>query len=258
MTQRESRRDGLAQWLGANTTFQIVNSNDSVPIEFKPDSHVNKVLLPTIHKLLDRQTGIEQRYHQNLTGFVRGNWRAVPWSLEDLKLEEVYNSTEMIKQAVKDSEDLESTDNSTFVNIRRQLEAGGLGNNTMLSSNITSPAVKYEWVNITATTNRTADRGSYPWTFGGKVSFNLREERSSVTGAGDDLLKLTDGNLVGMKEGKREEWEEEGPVSYLRVSVQIFSLSYQALKSLCSWQGDVTLSSSDGSRDFVLDIESVQ
>lgn len=237
--QREARRDGLAHWLGVNMTFQ---TNDSLPIEFEPDSHVNRVLLPTMHKLLDRQTGIgfeQPRYHQNLTGFVRGNWRAVPWSLEDLVLDEVYNTTEIIKQVVQ-SEDIESADNSTSVIIRRQLDEGGLGNTTTLSSNMTSPAIEYESVNITTTSNRTADRGDYPWTLGGKVSFNLREERSSVTGAGDNLMKLVDGELVGMKEGQRGNWEEEGPVSYLHVSVQIFpffGLPHSQSFFFFSWAG---------------------
>lgn len=257
LARREHRRDGLAVWLGVNTTYELPQNgtNASSPfqiVEFAPDDHTNPVLLPTWHALMDRKDG-RAFYPQNLTGFVKGRWEAEDWSFERLGLNEVYNTTtlrEVVpekleevaevpegdgeeKEKLEEPRDLAEEQASSATIVRRQLlKADPILANATDLSNSTLP----EMANVTVTTNRTVSRADFAWLAGGKVSFNLREEQTSIVGAVEAPggSEQDNGKLVEMMEGRSEEWEKEGPVTYLRVrSAHSVSLSFRA-DQLCA------------------------
>lgn len=241
LARREHRRDGLAVWLGVNATYEAPQNGTNAPsqlIEFAPVDHANPVLLPTWHALMDRKDG-RAFYPQNLTGFVKGRWGAEDWSFERLGLEEVYNTTtlrEEVPEKLEEEEEAgaleevgeekdkleeprdlgEEQASSAKAFVRRQLvDADPILANATDLSNSTLPTM----VNVTVSTNRTLSRADFAWLAGGKVSFNLREEQTSIGGAVEapEGREEDNGKLVEMKEGRDEDWEKEGPVTYLRV-----------------------------------------
>lgn len=234
---RELRRDGLANWLGVNTTFinsTTTNSNSSssnitsIPIEFKPNPLVNPIILPKINKLLERkyfESGNNRFHHQNLTGLVRGQWKSLNLTLDSLGLTETFNTTvlkEMPIEVPLEKELLIVEDEGEvekIVPVDVPLIAPRAPVDIIEEVKNATIAPKTHLVNVTETTNRTEIRGNFKWLGSGKASFNLKEERSSVTGARKQISPVEDGQLVRQKVGEMEKWELEGPVSYLRVSL---------------------------------------
>lgn len=234
---RELRRDGLANWLGVNTTFihegdligtnsSITNNgNTSIPIEFKPKPLINPIILPRINQLLERKSDKNSFHHQNLTGLIRGDWKSMNLSLEGLGLSETFNTTtskEMPIEVPPEKELLVETEGvevEKTVAVDVPLIAPRAPVDRIEEVKNATILPKTHLVNVTETTNRTEIRGKFKWLGSGKASFNLKEERSSVTGARKQVGLVEDGQLVRQKVGEMEKWELEGPVSYLRVSL---------------------------------------
>ncbi|ORY51219.1 hypothetical protein BCR35DRAFT_310713 [Leucosporidium creatinivorum] len=264
LAKREGKREGLARWLGVqgnqteweeqhgwekrNETGEWTPGNSSATvIEFHPDPNVNPVLLPGFKRLLVESRVPNALYHQNLTGFVRGEWRTADWSLKGLGLEETWNTTEMRRPVVVDKE----KDGKAAEEEQTRLE--GVEDNPASPAvaivsrrqlNSTLPPSPPELVNTTITHNRTRLRHDFPFFASpannnqggkGKVSFNLREEQSTAVGPIKPLQEgRGDGELLELVQ-VTEEWQKAGPVTWLK--------------------GDVTFSPQDGSEDLVLDIE---
>ncbi|KAK4055811.1 hypothetical protein OIO90_003064 [Microbotryomycetes sp. JL221] len=275
---RQAKREGLAQWLGVGNQTQWeldhtieldngtrVTSNEtwSDVIKFELDPHRNDALVPVLQNLLEdeqqssdktmqRPVAAGQRFFaQNLTGFVRGDWTYdSQWSYAKLGLPEAYNTTEQRQKTDASDKDTSSSDSASQGTIPEPPsdEAGGqarmvvrrnpqeASNDAATTKNTTEVS---QLVNVTVTTNRTEQRHDFPFTQGGKVSFNFREEQTSAVGP---ILPLTkdwkDGRLLEPRPGgANESWEEAGPITYLR--------------------GELTMTSQDGRDEVVLDIESV-
>lgn len=298
LNKREGKRQGLARWLGlqgnqteweqhhgwernATTGVWGPSNTSATVIDFHPDPNLNPVLLPTLKRLLVDSRKPNAMYHQNLTGFVRGEWETMDWSLQGLGLSETWNTTEMRRPVVVDS-DSDPTEQPPQAQAR-------------VEDNPASPAVALisrrqlapsppALINTTLTHNRTLLRHSFPFFSTpsnksggkGKVSFNLREEQTSAVGAIKPLEEgRGDGELLQVVE-IREEWQKVGPVTWLKVSLFLagevgasaelggailadrFALTFSDVLSCSHAQGDVTFSPQDGSDDLLLDIEGYQ
>ncbi|KAK4698419.1 transmembrane E3 ubiquitin-protein ligase, partial [Phenoliferia sp. Uapishka_3] len=266
LERRELRRDGLAQWLGLNTTYAQWNFNSSnsqtsnstnttlppQPIPFTPDPHSNPALTPLLDSILvpNPSSGGMLYYTQNLTGLTKGNWQMGDWSWDKLGLEEAYNTTREVEQKLE-PEGGASKGKGVFAPVEPPSELGKvvspegdipeprdpLERRADLAEVDTKPGLELisplavsspniTMVNVTTTTNRTLSRGSFPWSSGGKLTLQLVEDQTSAVGA-VELPKgpLEDGKLLveTRVEGPREGWEEEGPVTYLRGELTIYS-----------------------------------
>lgn len=241
---RELKRDGLAIWLGINTTY--TNSStprvDPVestaganateePIPFVPNNEGRlSALVPSLHSLLGRNSRTHY-YPQNVTGFVKGTWDREDWSYEKLGIEETFNTTALVKvepppEGPSEEESEAEIRDETEVRDEAEIrdEAEGLVSRTLPNSHYKRQLPSNEsipLVNVTTTTNRTESRGAFAWSEGGKVTFNLREDLTSVVGAVDyvNSFKNGEGQLASLREGPKEPWELEGPVVYIRVSL---------------------------------------
>lgn len=235
-----SRRAGLAEWLDEPSNRTRTENQTVTP--FVPRFHSNVALLPEITKLLEREEGA-QFYHQNLTGFVKGKWKAEErWDYAALGLEETYNTT-VSREENKDEEKTrleKSLENGVTVS-PPDLSLGRRQESPDTTRNDTTAPSPLRRVNVTTTTNRTSSRLKFPFAKHGKIVFNLREEQSTVVGpilpvstTRDGIAK--EGEVVKLREPTTD-WEKAGPASWLR--------------------GDVTISSPDGKDDYVLDVEGV-
>lgn len=229
-----SRRAGLAEWL--------TEPSNVTAIPFLPTFHSNVALLPEIQQLLKREDGT-QYYHQNLTGFVKGIWRAEErWDYAALGLDEAYNTTVLREETkYEENQRLEKSLESDVPIPPPELSLGRRQESPDTTRNESVIPPPSRLVNVTITTNRTTSRLKFPFNQNGKIVFNLREEQSTVVGP---ILPVPTGRDGIAKEGEvvrvREpttEWERAGPASWLR--------------------GDVTISSPDGKDDYVLDVEGV-
>lgn len=136
------------------------------------------------------------------------------WSLAQLGLPETYNTTELRpekpKEEAVEGEAAKEEEATTSTLVRRQLF-----NETIE----TRPSPKL--VNTTIEHNRTTLQNRFAWSTGGKVSFSLKEEQSSVVGPvvlPKEGKEMEWGQVLQMREGPKEWWEEEGPAVYLHVS----------------------------------------
>lgn len=243
LQRRQAKREGLAQWLGVgnrtlwdeqhtskldNGTVVPINGSFLEPIEFKPDNHVNNALLPRIQQLTTRSfTTGETIYPQNLTGFVRGDWRMeTGWTWEKLGLPEAFNTTEVREEVVQPKANdtrvsagmlpprVEDNPASPAQIVRRQLPHNG----NMSSNGTTFESIK-RFVNVTVTTNRTEARGDFDYARSGKVSFNLREEQTRAVGPFKTLkANRPDGELLVLNSSAvTGDWHRAGLATYLRV-----------------------------------------
>ncbi|KAM0786572.1 hypothetical protein ACM66B_002028 [Microbotryomycetes sp. NB124-2] len=247
-------------------------------IPFEPNNHVNDAVLPLFKDLLDDDDENDDKersgtspsrqayYAQNLTGFVRGDWSYDPdWTYDRLRLPEAYNTTEQRQQVTEDKDKdkdegkagadggdqagrEEPAGDDRIVGaaagpFRRSIWPRQDDRDRHSPPPATSDAADHDdkpkFVNLTVTTNRTEQRHEFPFTSGGKVSFNVREEQTSAVGP---ILPLTpdwqDGQLLEIRPGgPTEPWEQAGPVTYLH--------------------GELTMTSEDGMHETVLDIESL-
>ncbi|KAK4046804.1 hypothetical protein OIV83_005799 [Microbotryomycetes sp. JL201] len=273
---RQAKREGLAQWLGIGnqtrwdemhptsklldngTRVSVNQSSFAQVIPFEPRDHVNDAVLPLLRDLLDDDltddSSHQAYYAQNLTGFVRGEWTFdTDWTYDRLRLPESYNTTQQReeKPETKDNSPDEAGQKSQlepeeppsdrvggpFRRLRRRQE--GDEHDAPASAEDSAASAGPKLVNVTVTTNRTEQRHQFPFTAGGKVSFNVREEQTSAVGP---ILPLTpdwqDGRLLEMRPGgPQEPWEQAGPVTYLHAKL--------------------TMTSNDGDHETVLDIESL-
>lgn len=258
LERREMRRDGLAQWLGLNTTWinssvlsLPTNSTAPTPIPFTPTPHANAVLVPRLHALLDAPAATGARplhFAQNLTGLGKGSWSVGDWNWESLGIPEAYNTTEEVE--VRPDASAKPAPPSVFVDplaadgakpdvvgangevpeprdpLVRRAELAEVDTKPGLEQiDLPAPVVPRVFENVTRTTNRTLARGQFPWAAGGKMTFQLVEDQSSAVGA--VVLPtgaMEDGKLLVEREGSREPWEELGPVTYLRVSRRTCSI----------------------------------
>lgn len=249
LAKREGKRQGLATWLGVegnqtaweeehgwvtleNGTWAPGNDSATV-VEFLPEDGVNPVLLPGLKRLMVDSRTRDATYHQNLTGFVRGEWKAQDWSLAGLGLAETFETWKMernttaasalaveakVEEAQQPAPRVEDNPASPAVAIisRRQL------NSSPPNDTSSSPPPPPPLVNTTTTHNRTQLRHDFPFLHaqGGKVSFNLREEQGSAVGALKPLgVGRQDGQLLEMDRAAiNESWQGVGPATYLRVS----------------------------------------
>lgn len=207
---RGHRRDGLALALGQNATFEDVKLPSDVrwhrnassyatlgegetpessafeydlagspALEFAP-----ALVAQQAAELIERPAQVdEQLFAANLTGYIRGDWRAT-----DAGLPPTFNKT--ISTPVLD--------------LRNETTNGTLASNATEAVNVTTVAV-----------NRTALRGSFDFERAGQLAFNLREELRSA-------VAIDDGDAEDHKAPKAlsnpsEDWERLGPVSYLHV-----------------------------------------
>ncbi|KAM0746763.1 hypothetical protein T439DRAFT_329459 [Meredithblackwellia eburnea MCA 4105] len=299
--RREMRRDGLAVWLGVNTSYvnntasnatslfgktalptnnsTLIPLNESVPIPFEPHSNANPNLISLMHGLLDPpETQRPLHYSQNLTGLGKGRWNLQKeWDWNKLGIPEAYNRTKLVEKPLDEKEEEEAKKKKAEESSRaggngeqksgvRIAEEGGEqspeppadphGRLGRRDEGDTKPGLERigpegrVMVNVTETVNRTVARGDFPWAKGGKITFQLAEDQTSAVGPvllpGDEqrgrgrkerLQQEDDGRLLELKKGPLQKWEEQGPVTYLR--------------------GDVTIYTHDGSENIVLDVEGV-
>lgn len=248
LARREMRRDGLAVWLGINTTYSASNgTNASEIIEFEPTSSLNPVLLPLVRQLVRQGEPLEHVFFpQNLTGIVKGRWAPGHWTYEQLGLEETFNVTSLVERANEavptvgegsaplnmtvESESVKG--NETTLPQRRDRVGEGIAEKDVVANNDTVPS--RVMVNQTTTFNRTELQAYFDFHLGGRVTFNnLREEQSSVIGPvvlptkGDDS-----GTLLKARVGELAEWERSGPAVYLKVRHHLCSRMWLKLTLL--------------------------
>lgn len=215
---RQGRRDGLASWLGLEVSHNgTVEGNGTAvePTVFEPTICTNQVLLPALHAMLDRDGGEARHYPMNLTGFVKGSWAPSGYSYDELGLPEVFNSTVLRPSTAAEIAEEDGDPVPPAITPRQALnDTAPLSNTTLVP-----PRLR----NATVTTNRTVSRGSFPWLAspggsGGKLSFNIHSEQTTVTGPYRGM-PTDDGEHLQLREGVPvEEWEREGLVVYMRVS----------------------------------------
>lgn len=210
------KRNALAMYLNVPSTQ---NDSDSAhaTTSYSPVNQINPVLLPSIHTLMTH-LALPSRpiYHQNLTGFVRGNWLNSNYSYVTLGLEELYTITLPPSLPPLNATATTTTTTASNSSISKRQEI----NSTVSNHNTTE--VKWE----TKEMNRTTLRGhAMDWMNGGKIAFNFREEQSSAVVGIESLLNLQGGELmlrhqIHQERGQQgdQEWRDQGTVTYLRVS----------------------------------------
>ncbi|GAA6016241.1 hypothetical protein JCM10207_000441 [Rhodosporidiobolus poonsookiae] len=270
---REARAEGLARWLGTSETdgpylnstlypdiangtapvFADVNGtstqlNEAFPIPvFHPSNRSELApVVPLVQRLFASTAPGDSPpvYPQNLTGFGKGSWEVLPFSWEEMGLNETWTEERIVE--VREPEEGQ---NGTAVGAGEGegLEPSSTGDEGTPGETSEAPATKEETLQrrqagedgtspalndtlppsnlttITETFNRTLHRGAFPWLsrsppHAHRVSFNLRSLQTQVVGPvvplPEGLNELDDGEVLQFREA-REEWEREGPVVYV-------------------------------------------
>jgi len=252
--------DGEGEGEGESEDGRVANATLYSAIPFDPAGGGNKAIVPFVQSIVENPLGASL-FAQNVTGFVKGTWTMRQLSLADLGLTETHNTTAQVEHEVQgeveeqgEGDVAASTEETGPSRVeRRRLarvddgfdagavwkrQAGGGGGllgtavnaaDTVSWSNQSLPV--YQTVNETVVHNRTADRGPYPWSKGGKLNFNLREERQSAWAYDSE----EEGRMALLTAADGDGWAGQGPVTFL--------------------SGDMTFTSFDGQNDFVFDVE---
>lgn len=174
-------------------------------------------------------TGREEArvYPQNLTGFAKGTWHTSEYSWGELGLNETWTTQRLVEVA-----DVERG-NETGTASGKPTEPGAAASLTRRqgaappATNATAPS---NFTTVIDVHNRTLTRGTFPWLPSSAhpqsqsqrlTSFNLREVKTSAVGPIEPLpldpAQLDEAALLRLRAHPEawEEWEREGPVTYL-------------------------------------------
>ncbi|KAL8293462.1 hypothetical protein RQP46_000163 [Phenoliferia psychrophenolica] len=215
----------------STNTSAPTNTSTLLPIPFTPTPHANPALVPLLHTLLDPALH-PAHYPQNLTGLGKGTWSPGDWTFERLGIPEAYNTTSEEPLPPSPADDASAKPNNVFVDAAAAPPAdggkaqGGKGSAAAVPEPIDPPFVRRAeaevadedtkpglervvvdaapatvpivYHNVTTTTNRTLNRGEFPWTKGGKLTLQLVEDQTSAVGAVQlPTGALEDGKLLG-------------------------------------------------------------